>query len=155
LGGVVLFVLVGTLGNYLLDAYLGIQLGHSANQQEIAALIESGAPDVDEALRFFDSFLDHKQYTYGAQFVGGLIPMKSVVGQWIPLAHWNPWEWSLAILYGTDDEEFLSTVRSGGLRIPLAISGYAAFGWWGVLFTTAGAGFLTGYLVRFAKRYAG
>jgi hypothetical protein len=153
---VICVVWIGTLANYLLSAYLSIKTGHFEGIEASADLIADGAPDVKEGLLFFDSF-EHEgePFTYGAQFLGGLIPEQSLTVSWIPLARYNPGFWAEGVMYGTQDQDFIRNSGGGGLRIEVPISGYCAFGWIGAIVMSALSGFLTGYLARFAKRYAG
>jgi hypothetical protein len=152
---VVLFVTIGTLANCFLNVYFALKTGEFDPDEQVSEQIASGAPDVSEGLKFFDNFRERDRLTYGAQFVGGLVPLQLVTMNWIPLARYNPAIWAQGVLLGTDDEETIRNVGGGGLRIAVPISGYAAFGWFGVALMSAVAGFLTGYLVRFARNYAG
>jgi hypothetical protein len=152
---VVLFVTIGTLANYFLNFYFALNTGNFDPEEQVSEEIASGAPDVAEGLKFFENFRESDRLTYGAQIVGGLVPFQSLTMNWIPLARYNPGLWAQGVLLGTDDEETIRNVGGGGLRIAVPISGYAAFGWFGVALVSAVAGFLTGYLVRFARTYAG
>ena len=108
---------VGTLANYLLNAYFSLSTGHFQPEEEMTELTAAGAPDVSEGLLFFDSFETQREpLTYGAQFVGGLIPLQSVTLSWIPLARYNPGFWAMGILYDTDDQQFIRNNGGGGLK---------------------------------------
>jgi hypothetical protein len=152
---VVLVITLGTLANYFLKVYFALNTGNFDSGEQISELVAVGAPDVSEGLRFFDNFEEHEHYTYGAQFVGGLIPFQFLTLKWIPLERWNPGLWAQGVLLGTDDQDIVRNSGGGGLRIAVPISGYAAFGWFGAALMSMVAGFLTGYLVRFARMYAG
>jgi hypothetical protein len=152
----ILLILIGAIGNYVLTVYLDVNMGSSDPQEQLADLVENGSPDVDEGFRLLDSFEEHPHFTYGAQFVGGLVPVQSLTMRWIPLARYNPGFWAKGVIYGTDDQDFLRNyIAGGGPRIAVPISAYAAFGWLGVVAMSMLTGFLTGYLVRFAKSSAG
>lgn len=153
---VICMMWIGTLANYLLNVYFSLKTGDFQSGEELTELTAIGAPDVSEGLRFFESFENqHEPLTYGAQFVGGLIPEQSVTLSWIPLARYNPGFWAMGVLYGTNDQHFIRNHGGGGIRLAIPISGYCAFRWTGTIIMSALAGFLTGYLARFAKRYAG
>jgi hypothetical protein len=157
MAAVIIFVTIGTLGNYFLGVYLAIRSGSFEVQEQasewISGGIAQGAPDISEGLRFFDNFEQNEHFTYGAQFIAGLVPLQRFASDWLPIARYNPGPWAQGVLLGTDDPEMIENVGGGGLRIAVPISGYAAFGWFGAVLMSAVAGFLTGYLVRFAKSH--
>jgi hypothetical protein len=155
LAALVLFVIVGTLANYLLNAYFALKTGNYGPEQQLSEVISLGAPDVAESLKFFESFEQQEQYTYGAHLLGGLVPLQSWTLNWIPLARYNPGFWAEGVMLGTDDQEIIRNSGGGGIRIAVPISGYAAFGWLGAVLVSAIAGFITGYLVRFGRDFAG
>jgi hypothetical protein len=84
-----------------------------------------------------------------------LVPFQGILANVITLARYNPGFWAQGVLLGIDDQDVIRDVGGGGIRIAVPISGYAAFGWFGAIVMSFCAGFLTGYLVRFAKNYAG
>ena len=151
----VIFIAVGTLGNYILNVYFALNIGKFDSQGEISERVAQGAPDVIEGVQFLDNFEETEHFTYGAQFVGGFIPLQSWTVDWIPLARYNPGFWAQGVLLGTQDQEFVRDIGGGGVRIAVPITGYAAFGWFGVVFVSGVFGCLTGYLVRFARNHAG
>jgi hypothetical protein len=153
----VIFLLwIGTLANYLLNTYFAVKTGDFQNGEELSELTAIGAPDVSEGLRFFESFEQQREpKTYGAQFLGGLIPFQSLTLSWIPLASYSPGFWAMGVLYGIDDQKYIRNIGGGGPRIAAPISGYCAFGWLGGFAMSALSGFVTGYLAKFAKRYPG
>ena len=79
--------------------------------------------------------------------------IQRIIPDWLPVARYSPGRWAHGVLLCTDDPKIAGNIGSGGLRIAVPISGYAAFGWFGVVLMSAVAGFFTGYLVRFAKRH--
>ena len=151
----VLFIAIGTLGNYILNLYFALNTGKFGSDAMISERVAQGAPDVIEGVQFFDNFEETEHFTYGAQFIGGFIPLQSWTVNWIPLARYNPGFWAQGVLLGTQNQEFVRDVGGGGIRIAVPISGYAAFGWFGVIFISGVFGCLTGYLVRFARNLAG
>jgi hypothetical protein len=151
----VIFIVVGTLGNYLLDVYFALKIAQPEGKAGISELVSQGAPDVSEGIRFFDNFVQHKEFTYGAQFVAAFIPAQTWTMEWIPLARYNPGLWAQGVLLGTQDQKYVRNVGGAGIRLATPICGYATFGWLGVLLVSAAFGYLTGYLVRFARNYAG
>jgi hypothetical protein len=106
-------------------------------------IIASGSPDVAEHLNFLGSFLSYGDFTHGRTFWGGLIP-----GNY----SWNPAVWTLTLNAGGLNRADVTEVISGGLRLPVAIWGYTAFGWLG----SAGVSFLSGCIwgigATFTKR---
>jgi hypothetical protein len=153
---VILLLWAGTLANYLLSAYFSVKTGDFQNGEELSELTAAGAPDVSEGFQFFESFEQQREpRTYGAQFLGGLIPFQSLTLSWIPLARYSPGFWAMGVLYGISDQKYIRNIGGGGPRIPAPVSGYCAFGWLGAFTMSALSGFITGYLAKFAKRYAG
>src|SRR5208282_6255455 len=130
---VVCVLWIGALANYLLDAYFAIKAANFHAGEELGELIADGAADVREGLLFFDRFEHQREpFTYGAQFVGGLVPAQSLTMRWIPLARYNPGFWALGVTYETQDQDFIrSNFGGAGPRIAEPISGYCAFGWLG------------------------
>lgn len=140
--GYVLFV----LGSYVLGS---LALGLLLDNQGLTSLyangfvnrITSGAPDLPDALNFLAAFLSHPSFTYGRTFIGGLVPYHY---------RWNPMVWSLQVLTGMDSIE---NIVSGGLRLPVPLMGYTAFGYPGVITVSFFSGLFMGYGTRFAQRY--
>jgi hypothetical protein len=152
---IVVVITIGTLGNYFLNTFFALKTDTFESGEQISGTIARGAPDVTEGLRFFDAFEDREHFTYGAQFVGGLVPFQGILLNSVPLARYNPGQWAQGVMLGTDDQEVVRNIAGGGLRIAVPISGYAAFGWFGAALMSALAGFLTGYLIRFVKSHVG
>jgi hypothetical protein len=152
---VVLFIAIGTLGNYILNVYFALNTGEFGSDAEISERVAQGAPDVIEGVQFCDNFEETEHFTHGAQFIGGFIPFQSWTVNWIPLVRYIPGFWAQGVLLGTQNQEFVRDVGGGGIRIAVPIAGYAAFGWFGVIFITGAFGCLTGYLVRFARNHVG
>lgn len=138
--GVIGVYVGGTLFYAVLET-LGILAGDTPNHdtswlQTVAAT----APDVSDALTFLTRWIGvGEPLTHGHTFVGGLVP-----GNY----RWNPAVWSLTLgSQGID----VSQIRSGGLRLPLPIWGYTAFGWDGVLLVPFVSGILAGGLATRAR----
>jgi len=142
---------------YMLGVYLLISLGSAIyavfsyiiqtslfgnyGNSSILEIIASGSPDVSDQLQFLSAFNQHGDFTYGRTFLGGLVPYNF---------YWNPSVWTLSILNDTFD---VSEISSGGLRLPVAVWGYTAFGWLGVVFVSFMSGFFLGNATRFFKAY--
>ena len=116
-------------------------LGLESNHISLWRVIANGAPDVSDQLHFLRGFLSIGSWTWGKTFWGGLIPYHYP---------WNPSIYSLDIINGYSN---VNKVVSGGLRLPLPMWGFAAFGWWGVIGVSLLSGILMGQSVNFMKRY--
>ena len=128
-------------GMYFVLASLGFEAfaqGASVSRtwlQEVAA----GSPDIADQLLFLSQWSSRPSYTNGLTFVGGLIP-----GNF----RWNPSVWTLAVVNPGVD---VSSIVSGGLRLPAPIWGLVSFGWPGVFAVSALHGFFVGLLAGFAR----
>lgn len=142
--GYVLLVLsvyiLGSLAYYLLGLFLSNK-GLIFYANGFGNRIASGAPDLADALNFLAAFLSHPSLTYGRTFMGGLVPYHY---------RWNPAIWSLQVLNSTENIE---NIVSGGLRLPVPLIGYTAFGYPGVISVSFLSGLFMGYGSRFAQRY--
>ncbi len=141
-GIALLYPFVGSTLFYLLGSVAGSFQGIYADT-DIFQVIASGTPDVSDHLLFLDRFLPYQDFTYGRTFYGGLIPFQY---------RWSPAVWTLGVLYPGVDSN--ATV-SGGLRLPVAIWGFTAFGWPGVVGLSSVSGFLLGLVSRLAAREVG
>lgn len=132
--GSALYFLIGLL--FSNEAYGAVGLAG----ESIWTIIAAGSPDISDQLRLLGAFEHHGTYTFGRTFWGGLVP-----GQY----YWNPSAWALYVLNDTDD---ISALASGGFRLPVAMWGYFAFGWIGVIIVPAFSGMLLGASTRYVKR---
>lgn len=108
------------------------------------SIIALGAPDITDQLKFLDRFNQYNLtngFTYGKTFFGGLVPFNYP---------WNPSVWTLTVL---NDSVGVDNINSGGLRLPVALWGYTAFGWFGVAVISFFSGVFWGNAVKFAKTY--
>ena len=117
-------------------------LGAIYDVSSIFTIIASGAPDIADHLNFLDKFDLGRDINFGATFVGGLVPGNFA---------WNPAIWALKILNPGQD---LADMSSGGLRLPVPIWGYVAFGFPGVALVSGFSGYLLGLGTKFARMYS-
>jgi hypothetical protein len=138
---VVIVFPLGSAGYLLLGTALGIEsLTSFYSLDSVFDIIASGAPDVSDQLVFLSEFYELNTYTYGRTFVGGLVP-----GNYM----WNPSVWTLTFNnLGAD----ISETVSGGLRLSVAMWGYASFGWIGAIVVPLLSGLISGFLVSLLKR---
>jgi len=135
-----LFLIVLTLLNALgsgIYVVIGI-LGF--DEIDVLKSIANGAPDILDQLTFLQSFEGRGNITYGATFVGGLVP-----GNY----YYNPSVFTLAI---TNNNSDISEIASGGFRLSPAISGYIAFSWLGAFFVPAITGVITAKVIKKLRR---
>lgn len=130
--GATLYPILGALGfgHFATDAPSGTSFW-----QQVAF----GAPDIGDQVHFLRAWYDQPQYTHGLTFIGGLIP-----GNY----PWNSSVWSLHIV---NPAQNITTIDSGGLRLPAPIWGLVSFGWPGVWLVSFFSGVVTGYLARLAR----
>jgi hypothetical protein len=102
-------------------------------------LISAGTVDVTDQLTFMNFFNKDPLWTYGRTVVGGLIPSHYA---------WNPAVFTLRV---TQPGEDVTTLISGGLRLPAPIWGYVSFQWVGVVAFCFLSGFIKGVLLKFTK----
>lgn len=112
-----------------------------ASSLNVWDLIAQGAPDIVDQLNFLEAFNRKEEFTYGRTIFGGLIP-----GNY----KWNPSVWTLAVMNDTDD---VSSIASGGLRLPVPLWGYANFSWIGVVLLSFFAGGITAWATVYLRRY--
>jgi hypothetical protein len=130
--------------SYFVLAALGIgNYGASIelNPSDLFESVAAGAPDVADQIGFIRAWLDNPVYAGGRTFFGGLIP-----GGY----EWNPSVWSLAV---TNPGVDVSTISSGGLRLPGPLWGYVNLGWFGVAVVSLLYGAVLGYLAAVAARW--
>lgn len=128
---------------YYLLALVGFGNFTGAPAAETTSLLEqaaAGAPDIRDQITFLTAWLQRPEYTYGLTWFGGMIPGNNP---------WNPSVWSLRVVNPTQD---ITTIASGGLRLPPPIWGMVSFGWPGVIAVSLVTGFVQGYLASVGKR---
>lgn len=129
-------------GLYYLLAELGFQAFTSSVSAgaDVLAQIAAGAPDVRDQMTFLTSWISRPEFTMGKTFLGGLVPGN------FP---WNPSVWSLHVVNPGAD---ITSIASGGLRLPAPIWGLVSFGWGGVVGVSLANGFAVGWLAAVARR---
>lgn len=131
---------LGSAGYLVLGILTGIEsLTSVYSLDSVFDIVASGAPDIVDQLLFLEGFYDLGYFTWGRTFFGGLVP-----GNYM----WNPSVWTLTYdALGAD----ISDTVSGGLRLSVALWGYANFGWTGVILVPLVSGMVNGHLVRILK----
>ena len=140
--GIVAVYFAGS-ASYFVFAALGIgnfSAGVGTNPLGFLESVAAGAPDVADQFVFLGAWLSNPVYANGLTFVGGLIP-----GNF----QWNPSVWSLAV---TNPGADVTTINSGGFRLPGPLWGYVNLGWFGVVLVGTVYGVLVGYLARSVQR---
>ena len=102
-------------------------------------IVSAGTVDITDQLNFLDFFNKDPIWTYGRTVVGGLVPSHFA---------WNPAVYTLRV---TRPGEDVTTLISGGLRLPAPIWGYVSFQWIGVALFCFISGLLKGILLKFTK----
>ena len=100
----------------------------------------AGAPDIKDQITFLTAWLQNPQYTYGLTWFGGMVPGNNP---------WNPSVWSLQVVNPSRD---ITSIASGGLRLPPPIWGMVSFGWFGVGLVSFLTGVIQGWLAGVARR---
>lgn len=137
-----LTIILGSLSYYLVGLIFGIdQFTDLYSEDSVWTLIASGAPDISDQLQFLKMYSLNPELTFGKTFLGGLVP-----GHYF----WNPSVWALYIISPDTD---LNEITSGGLRLPVAIWGYTAFSWVGVIIVCLLSGIIMGYFTRYLKHW--
>lgn len=135
-------VYVAGSGFYYVLGLLGI--GEYSNlvngSTSLVENITAGAPDVLDQLTFLQSWQGNPEFTYGRTFLGGLVP-----GNF----EWNPSVWSLHI---TNPSAAITSINSGGYRLPAPVWGMVSFSWPGVVAVSFISGVLIGVVTGIAKR---
>ena len=146
-GRLALFVLAsfavyvgGTLSYAFLSLLGVIPYSFDLSNGGILPAVASTVPDVSDALSFLGRWHSAGEpLTSGRTFYGGLIP-----GNY----PWNPGVWTLTLgNTGVD----LSTISSGGLRLPDPLWGLVSFGWIGVALVPLAGGIISGWLTMTAR----
>ncbi len=104
-------------------------------------ILSSGTVDVDDHLGFLQHFEENPIWTYGRTIYGGFIP-----GHY----EWNPAVYTLKIMNPGED---VTTLVSGGLRLPVSIWGYVSFQWPGVILFCFIAGVIKGVICKYLKTW--
>jgi len=131
---------LGSAGYLLLGYALGIEsLTDIYSVDSLFDIVASGAPDMFDQLTFLDGFYRLDTFTYGRTIFGGLVPGNFA---------WNPSVWTLT--YDSIGADISETV-SGGLRLSVALWGYANFGWIGVVLIPFISGFANGKMLALLK----
>jgi len=133
---------VGSTYYYLLSEVLGIlevPKHYSRVEPGIFALAAAGSPDIMDAFTLLSAFLARGAFTYGRTFFGGLVPFHY---------QWNPAVWTLSVISGGD----VNRLVSGGVRLPVPLWGYTAFGWPGTVLVPFLSGLISGYGAAFARK---
>lgn len=126
---------------YYLLALVGFGgFGDLPTQTSLFEQAAAGAPDIRDQVTFLTAWLQHPQYTYGATWLGGMVPGNNP---------WNPSVWSLMVVNPGQD---ITSIASGGLRLPPPIWGLVSFGWAGVVAVSFLTGAIQGYLAGVARR---
>ena len=136
--GIVAVYFAGS-ASYFVFAALGIAnftAGVPVNPVGLLESVAAGAPDVSDQFVFLSSWLQNPVFAHGLTFVGGLVP-----GNF----QWNPSVWSLAV---TNPGADVTSINSGGYRLPGPLWGYVNLGWPGVAGVGLLFGLITGYLAR-------
>lgn len=137
LGATFFFIMASLFGN---ASFLN---EGSENITSIWDQVATGTPDVSDQLNFLQKFELWGELTNGLTFVGGLVPFRF---------EWNPSVWSLSIIVPNRDA---SEVISGGVRLGVAMSGYTAFGWIGVVLVPLVSGTVLGIVSTIARGIVG
>ena len=133
LAGSTFFYLLGSLGG--LENFKGI---YSVTQT--FEVVAEGTRDVFDQFLFLGNYEVFGEPTLGRTFYGGLVPWHY---------EWNPSVYTLSIIAPGQD---VNNIVSGGLRLPVPMWGYTAFGWLGVVAVSAISGFVLGAVTLIARR---
>lgn len=113
--------------------------GSFKDDHVIWRIISAGTVDITDQLNFMDFFNKDPLWTYGRTVFGGLVPSHFA---------WNPAVYTLRV---TRPGEDITTLVSGGLRLPAPLWGYVSFQWIGVAVFCFLSGLLKGLLLKFTK----
>jgi hypothetical protein len=102
-------------------------------------ILSAGTVDITDQLNFLDFFNKNPIWTYGRTIIGGLVPSHY---------DWNPAIYTLRV---TNPGEDVTTLVSGGLRLPAPLWGYVSFKWLGVIAFCFLSGFLKGIFLKYTK----
>lgn len=105
---------------YAVLALFGVVAVGGGSGQVLLAEVAASVPDVADGLAFWHRWLESGEpFAYGRTLWGGLIPGN------FP---WNPGVWSITLGNSAID---ISSISSGGLRLPAPVWGYVNFGYAG------------------------
>lgn len=127
---------------YYLLSLIGFgSFGDTASaQMNLIQQAAAGAPDIRDQITFLSAWLQRPSYTYGLTWIGGLLPGNNP---------WNTSVWSLQVVNPGQD---ITSIASGGLRLPPPIWGMVSFGWFGVVLVSFLTGAVQGFLAGVAQR---
>lgn len=132
-----LYFLLFLLGGAFNDVFL--YYINFVNELNFISILK-GMPDISDQLFFLDNWINHQwTYTFGTNFFGGLIPYHS--------------EYNLSVLTLNVTGSIAGDVASGGFRLPVAMIGYVAFGWIGVIGVSGIFAYITGTVLSCQKKY--
>jgi len=115
--------------------------GFKSDDHLMWRVIAGGTVDIDDQLNFLKFFVDNPIWTYGRTVVGGLVPSHY---------EWNPSVYTLRVVNPGED---LSTLISGGLRLPGPVWGYVSFQWIGVVVFSFISGLIKGFFLKYVKTW--
>lgn len=134
--------IAGTLSSYLAARiFTPTAISSTAGSaQGVVEQIVATAPDVSDTITFYSQWVAwDRPLTLGRTYFGGLIP-----GNY----EWNPGVWTLTLGNPSVD---LSTILSGGMRLPLPLWGMVSFGTAGVFGLSFAAGVTVALLGRIPR----
>lgn len=138
----ILIYVIGSMSFYLVGMLFNVtSLMNILPDGSIWELIASGSPDISDQLTFLTNFNQEGILTYGRTILGGLIP-----GSY----QWNPSIYTLAVVNPGVD---VTTIASGGLRLPVSLWGYVSFSWLGVISFSLLSGMINAYCIKYAKQW--
>lgn len=137
IGGGLFFALLSLLG---IGSFAGTQ---AAPSDTLWTTIGSTVPDVTDALTFMERWqAAGTPHTHGLTIIGGLVP-----GNF----KWNPSVWSITL--GNPNVD-ITSLNTGGLRLPSPLWGAINFGTVGIVLIPLISGILVGYwLTSMSKAY--
>lgn len=136
---VVLMIILISVFVFSAFFYYLIGINNYREDLNVWQIISAGTPDISDHLDFLAHFDQNPVWTYGRTIYGGLIP-----GHY----EWNPAVYTLTMVNPGAD---INEIGSGGLRLPLPVWGYVAFGYPGAILFSLITGILGGYFLRILK----
>lgn len=141
---VLLLFPLGSAANYVLGDLLGSQrMTANYGSATLSNLIGGGAPDISDQETFLSVFDHFGKFTHGRTFAQALIPGDSP---------YKPNIYPLIVLHGGQYEADPNDIVQGGIRLTMAIWGYTAFGWRGVVVVPLLDGLIFGIGTALTKR---
>jgi hypothetical protein len=136
---IILMVILITVFVFSAFFYYLIGINSYRDDLNVWQIISAGTPDISDHLDFLAHFDQNPVWTYGRTIYGGLIP-----GHY----QWNPAVYTLTMVNPGAD---INEIGSGGLRLPLPVWGYVAFGYPGAILFSLLTGVLGGFFLRILK----